>query len=216
MISKQQQRNIVDDWQREFPAFAIYRPLHLVRRCGALVLGICLDRGRGDLYIPTLHYHCLLQPFSVVSLSMPIRLAAPNGSDLYVNVRSHERNLDQNAKALRRLSPLPIDGTISLSQFEAASEVWLNKNPVAMSPPVLSDIVLLSAWCQADWQARLRRVESLASNWPQSVSIFLGGTTAWLAKLADSASNREELLRTFESQIKSHKLQDIPVSDFIK
>jgi len=216
MISKQQQRAIADDWQAEFPTFGIYRPMSLARRCGPVLIGLCLDRGSGDNYYPTWHYHCLLRPFPIISLSLATRLGEPSGSAVYVNLRVHAHRFVEIAIETRSSALFPLDGDLSLTQFETACEAWLRRQPAAMSPPVLADIVLLSAWCESDWQARLRRVESLASQWPQRVDDFIGGTANWLANLTAAASNRHELLRTMETEIATHKLLKLPVSQFIK
>lgn len=53
-------RRVTKDWAVAFPGFAVWRPLHLLRRIGPAVQGICLDRSTsGDGYLPTAHVHAL-------------------------------------------------------------------------------------------------------------------------------------------------------------
>lgn len=216
MISKSQQRAITNEWHAEFPTLAIYRPMWLARRCGPVVIGLCLDRGSGDNYYPTWHYHCLLRPWPDISLSLATRLGQPSGSAVYVNLRAHIHRFREIVIETRNSSLFPLDGDLSLTQFETACEAWLQRQRVDLSPPVLADIVLLSAWCESDWRARLRRVESLASQWPQRVNDFIGGTANWLANLTATASNPHELNRAMETELTVHKLQKLPTSQFIR
>lgn len=216
MISRAQQRAITNDWQAEFPTLAVYRPMWLARRCGPVLIGLCLDRGGGDNYYPTWHYHCLLRPWPDISLSLATRLGQPHGSAEYVSLRVHAQRFVEIATRTRSSASFPLDGDLSLSQFKAVCDAWLQRQRVDLSPPVLADIVLLSAWCGSDWQAHLRLVERLTSQWPQRVNDFVGGTVNWLANLTAAASNRTELDRTMENEITTHKLQNLPASEFIK
>lgn len=216
MISPAQQRAITNDWQAEFPTLAVYRPMWLARRCGPVLVGLCLDRGSGDNYYPTWHYHCLLQPSPTICLSLATRLGQPHGSDEYVNLRVHAHRFVEIATKTRHSALFPLDGDLSLRQFEDACNLWLQRQRVDLSPPVLAHLVMLSAWCGADWQARLRLVDRLASQWPQRVNDFIGGIDNWLANLTAAASKRIELHRTMENEITTHKLQNLPASEFTK
>jgi len=80
-------RALTRDWATEFPAFAVWRPLRLLRRLGPWVQGITLERSSaGDDYRPTAHVHALTRDFPVISLTLasPLRTRGvglrPSGS----------------------------------------------------------------------------------------------------------------------------------------
>src|SRR5436190_8831039 len=112
---------ITKDWKDEFPSLGVYKPLHLLRRNGPLLSGICLDRtSSGDIYKPIFHYHCLLRSCPAISLSLAVQLKAANGTDASVSFRSHESSFAKSAEKMRALALLPLDGDITLRQFDEA------------------------------------------------------------------------------------------------
>lgn len=214
-LSAAQASRITKDWQDEFPGLGVYKPLHLMRRCGPVLVGLCLDRtSSGDAYKPTFHTHCLLRQFPIISLSLAVQLKTANGTDTAVSVRSHESGLSNYAAKMRALALIPLEGELKLSQFDDACLQWLHQQQSPYWPMVLEDRILLHAWCGADFGKTLREAETILRSWPSFVTDKFGGTSGWLARVERIAGNRNVLEKTLTSEIESHGLAHLPQSDF--
>ena len=85
-------RKITLDWHDCFPEMGIYKPLHLLRRVGPLLIGILLERDRtADRYLPTFYVHNLAKHFPVITLTLasPLRTEKTFAPDK-IKVSEHE------------------------------------------------------------------------------------------------------------------------------
>lgn len=214
-ISVAQAKNITKEWQSEFPSMGIYKPLHLLRRCGPIVVGLCLNRtSSGDIYKPTFHSHCLLRPFSTISLSLALQLKAANGTDAAISVKFHESKLAESAAKMRALSLLPYEGDLTLTQFDNACTEWLRQQQTPYWPSVLEDRVLLHAWAGMDFGRILREAKVILRSWPSFVIDKMGGVSGWLEQVEGRASDRNALEHTLASEIEVHGLANLPTGTF--
>lgn len=75
LLNKSAEKQITADWQREMPSLGIYRPRHLLRRVGLLLVGVLLERDSGrDMYHPMFHVHCMGKALHFVSLTLCTQL----------------------------------------------------------------------------------------------------------------------------------------------
>ncbi|MBX3692646.1 hypothetical protein [Dokdonella sp.] len=214
-ISAAQAKSITKDWQNEFPSLGVYKPLHLLRRCGPILVGLCLNRASsGDIYKPTFHSHCLLRQFPTISLSLAVQLKAANGTDAAVSVKFHESKLAESATKMRALALLPFEGDLKLSQFDDACAKWLRQQQSPYWPSVLEDRVLLHAWSGVDFEKTLREAEAILKSWPSFVTDKIGGTSGWLARVDGMAGDRNALEDTLASEIEAHGLVNLPTGSF--
>lgn len=214
-ISAAQAKSITKDWQNEFPGLGVYKPLHLLRRCGPILVGLCLNRSSsGNIYKPTFHSHCLLRQFPTISLSLAVQLKAANGSDAAVSVKFHEPNLKESAAKMRALAFLPFEGDLKLSQFDDACVKWLRQQQSPYWPLVLEDRILLHAWCRVGFKDALREAEVMLKSWPSFVIDKIGGRSGWLSRVERVAGDQSALENVLASEIEAHGLASLPTGTF--
>ncbi|MFF2127613.1 hypothetical protein ACFVW1_19855 [Streptomyces olivochromogenes] len=108
-------RRVTSDWAATLPGFGVLRSLHLVRRIGPVLQGVCLDRSTsGDGYFPTAHVHALTREFPVISLTLGHRLERPSAQPETVLFIRHEGEFRRAADALKAQSRLSLDAPPSL------------------------------------------------------------------------------------------------------
>jgi len=215
-ISAAQAKAITEDWLKHFPTLGVYKPLHLLRRCGPMLVGICLNRApSADIYKPTFHSHCLLRRSPAISLSLAMQLKAPNGSEASISSKFHETKLPEAAAKMKDLALLPMEGDIRLVDCETASARWLKDQQTPYWPTVLEDGILLRAWAGLDYSATLNDTEKVLRSWPAFVTDKLGGVAAWIARVEKAARNRDELAATLADEVAAHKLASLPTGSFI-
>lgn len=148
LLNRTVEKQITDDWRREIPSLGIYKPRHLLRRVGPLLVGICLERDSGGRkYKPKFHVHFLGQESVAVFLTLYVQLRAePSGGPDFVEVRWHETQYKEAAARMVRQSPLSLDGDLQLEQVINVYQMRLGV-PSGEWPILLyRDMILLSAW----------------------------------------------------------------------
>ena len=111
LTAKQQ---ITEDWNRCFPEMGIYKPLHLLRRVGPVLIGILLERdSTKDRYLPTFHVHNLAKPFPVITLTLsePLRTEITQAPD-QIKVSQHESRFEEASERMDRQALLPLKGDV--------------------------------------------------------------------------------------------------------
>jgi len=202
---------ITQNWQNQFPNLGVYKPLHLLRRCGPLLVGICLNRSTsGDIYKPTFHCHCLLRKFPTISLSLAVQLKASNGTDAGISTRLEEAELTDVASKMKELALLPLDANFGVNEFDEACTRWLQQQQTPYWPSVIEDRVLLSAWAQKDYMRKLGDAEAELKSWPTFVTNKIGGVTAWMARVEQATRNHNELASVLASEIDVHGVANLP------
>jgi hypothetical protein len=209
-------RAITRDWQCLFPTLAVYGPLHLMRRCGPLLVGICLDRtSSGDEYRPKFHCHCLLRKSPAITLSLYVQLIGSRGAKTSVKVRRHEAMLQEAAAKMRALALLPLDVDFGVGDYEAAAVEWMRRWGAFCWPGIIEDLILVKSWAGVDYSDNLVAAEAALRSWPNDIVMQLGGVAAWMARVESSARNRDELESVFASEMRAHRLEGLPSGDLI-
>lgn len=102
-------RRVTADWAAALPGFDVWKPLHLLRRIGPVVQGVCLDRTTsGNEYMPTAHVHALARDFPVISLMLGQRLEGASGQPERVLFANHDGEYRAAVGALRVQSVLSL------------------------------------------------------------------------------------------------------------
>jgi hypothetical protein len=207
---------ITRDWRDRFPGMVEYKPMHLLRCAGPLLLGIALERdSNGSTYRPTFHVHCLARTAPAITLT----LAQPLRNELHqapesIEVSRHAAKYSEAADRLKRQSPLPLDGDVTLEEALAAYENEL-KSPGVLrryQPTVYEDMALVCAWAeQAERaQALVEQARREVRSWPAYVQAKLGDTDAWAQKLAQDCSDPTRVHATVRNQMRIFALEDLP------
>jgi len=214
-ITTAEAKAITQDWQNYFPSLGAYKSLHLMRRCGPVLVGLCLNRSSSDhIYKPTFHCHCLLRKFPTISLSLAVQLKAPNGSDAAISTKSHETKLRDAAAKMRALALLPLDVNFGIDEFDVACSQWLQQQQTPYWPAVMEDRILLYAWAGKDYTKALGEAEMALKAWPAFVTDKLGGISSWMTRVEQVAGNHDALASVLASEIYAHRVARLPFGDF--
>ncbi|WP_158754720.1 hypothetical protein [Streptomyces sp. NRRL F-2580] len=209
-------RRVTSDWVAEFPGFDAWRPMHLLRRIGPVVQGICLDRSTsGDGYTPTVHVHALTREFPVISLMLGQRLERTSGQPERILFSRHGVEFQDAARTLAEQSRLPVGSPPSLEQivkeYHSAS---IARQESGLPPAVMEieDSVLISAAAErSDLVAEgLNLASELANVWPKArLPLDWVSSEAWLDGLASKVRDSGSLSAIVNRQVIKHKLSKI-------
>lgn len=210
-------RRVTSDWAAALPAFDAWKPLHLLRRIGPVVQGICLDRTTSDDgYTPTAHVHALTREFPVISLTLGQRLESSSGQPESVLFVNHESEYPAAIEALREQSILSLnEEPPSLEQVVRAYYSAVSARYEKGLPPAVAEmedgILVAAAFGRADLlQDGLALAGELTGLWPKSrLPLNWPGAMEWLAGLRAKAADPGALSATVEHQIAQHKLAKI-------
>lgn len=215
-LTKSVEKRVTDDWQRHLQSLAVYRPRHLLRRVGPMLIGVCLDRDSGgENYKPCFHVHFLGRPFPVVSLTLCSQLLAKSGGPDYIEVRFHEVRYEEAIRRLVEQAPLPVEGPITIPQVLHAYSQYA-ETPIGQrqAADLFGDCILLLAYFGRTDDARrmlndtLTRVQN-----EQSFQIF-GGRQAFEQLMLDSIEHPAKVHDMVTAQISSLNVGNIPADSF--
>ena len=207
-------KSITNDWHREFPNLSVYKPRHLLRRVGPLLIGVCLDRDSGgEKYKPCFHVHFLGKEFPVVSLTLCTQLKADSGGPEFVEVKFHEHKFMDAARRLKQQAPLPLDDSnVDLGEIIDAYRLHM-KTPLGNRQRVTleADLIGLMMLCdQRDWaKQELEQVLQMPND---SAFQTFGGKLEFKEMMSATIKNPAILAELVQSQIVHLGLKDISTS----
>lgn len=206
-------KSILRDWQAMLPQFTSYGPMAMGRLVGPFVQGVSLDRDSSNAtYLPTLHAHCLCQPFPSVSLSLrqPL-LSARSGTVDRISVQFHGAKFREACNRLMSAALLPVAGDWTIDEVLEAHARYRRLEIADTRFPVklMEDAVSMCAWLGKTDQALAQAARYLdeARGWPENVLQREGGLPGWKKTLLDLAESGDRLRRVVAEQIVEHKLQ---------
>ena len=211
-LTKTAKREITEDWHALFPSFEVFRPMRLLRRCGPVLHGICLERDSGNAsYLPTAHIHCLCEPFPVILLLLSQRLLTHSSrADDRIRVEFHASRLGDAAERLRHQSLLPLDGPLSLKGIVAACERYRTMGKADLAFPIryFETIVLLHVWAGDYAQAtdRLSAYTAEMATWHPEIMEREGGLRRWQEKLRLRIEAKQAIHDVVAAQLAEHGL----------
>jgi len=191
----------------------------LLRRNGPLISGVCLNRDSGnDAYCPIFHVHNLANPFTAVTLTLGKPLSLRNDVPETILAKFHEGRYLEAARQMREQAFLPFSGPVYLETVICAYRDYL-KRPLERYPLLLyEDIVTILLWSGLETRATqaLNEFVSRVKAWPDLPNIEPeGGVEGWERRFRDLIVHPEKVRACVESEIVTHKLQNLPVSDWI-
>jgi hypothetical protein len=209
-------RRIVNDWHRELPGFSVYKPRHLLRRIGPLLMGVLLERDSGgQSYQPVFHVHCLAVEAPVIFLTMfselrTERTKAPES----IQCRFHDQLYLNAVERFKRQTPLPLLGTLSVDQVVTAYEAEI-RNPERRGTVEVCYVEMMAVlvWCGQGERAR-----EVLERWRRSNRGIFGWTkqdcSKEYAQCEEWMRDPAIIRRTVESEIKKFKLERVAATDF--
>jgi hypothetical protein len=217
-MKRQETKRITEDWHSVFPELGVYEPMHLIRRCGPLLVGVCLRRSSGEEYLPATHIHCLACDSASIYLGLcqELRTTKTQAQD-YIPIKWHERKWREAAERLAHQSHLPLAGPFNLEQLmHAFREHPKTEDAIQHDPNIYRDWLLTLAWAgrEEDVQRLLTEAERDMATWPEI--IFLdeeGGLNGWLRRIREETSDPDRLRRIVEEELVKHKAEHLPAVD---
>lgn len=205
------EKSITNDWHNEFPNLSVYKPRHLLRRVGPLLIGVCLDRdSSAEKYKPCFHVHFLGKEFPVVSLTLCSQLKAKSGGPECVEVRFHEEKFLDAARRLKEQSPLPLDDSpVGLGAIVDAYRLHM-KTPLGNRQCAIlsADVIGLMVLCDQRDGAK-HELEQVLKTSDESVFQTFGGRRGFEERMSAAIENPTILETIVQSQIERLGLKDI-------
>jgi hypothetical protein len=205
------EKSITNDWHHEFPTLSVYKPRHLLRRVGPLLIGVCLERDSGaEKYKPCFHVHFLGKEFPVVSLTLCSQLKADSGGPDYVEVRFHEQKFIDAARRLKAQSPLPLDDSdVGLGAIVDAYRLHMETPLGKRQRAILSaDVIGLMVLCD-QFDGAKHELEQVLQTSNESVFQTFGGRLGFEKKMSAAIENPGVLEKIVQSQIEQLRVKDI-------
>lgn len=208
-------KQITLDWRSCFPGLGVYRPMHLLRRCGPLLLGILLERDSGNIsYRPTFHVHNLAAEFSTITLTLTHQLRTQRtGAPETIDVKYHQGKYHEAAARLSHQAPLSLRGDLSLSTVLDAYQDFIEWPTTHFEPHLYEDMALLCAWASKEVLARdlVYEAHSTMKRWPSEVLAAIGGLDAWVISLERRLADPDAIHETVAHQIENLRAHKIPI-----
>jgi hypothetical protein len=206
---------VTKDWAGFLPSFEVWKPKHLVRLHGPLVMGICLDAVRSpDAYQPYFHFHALTTPEQSINLSLAGPLLS-RGCAYEVTLRRHDSELNEIVQKLTQQYPLIATKKLTYRDYvQTVANVRSGKHGATRGgslPLIYRDIVLLAYLCgevehaQSEFQAF---IEDLAVR-PDCNAPYIGGLEKWRAGV-ESMLDPVKLAGVVSDEKKKHKFEGFP------
>jgi hypothetical protein len=209
-------KKVGEDWNGQFLPFQIWKPAHLIKRHGPLLIGICLDGDRAnDNYTPKAHFHNLCIPFPVVSLGLVGELER-NGIPRRISLDKHDGEYRVAADELRGRYPFLLKERLGFNDFIEATSNYLSgkhgrMGQVPFQHAPFEGIVTVAAYMgQVEYaRAALDDFSKRMSQWPQRGLNIIGSVAQWSAKMNSVISASGDLVKVVSDQIVEHKLDGI-------
>jgi hypothetical protein len=197
----------------------IYKPLHLLRRVGPLLVGVLLERdSSGRTYRPTFHVQNLGRRFPTIALSLaqPLRTERTNAPEI-IDVSRHEERFKDAAARLSAQAPLPFAGPVSLNRFVEASLQHMQRPGVHYEPEVYEDLISVASWAgdTARAQRLLEDAQQSMSEWPTAVLEQLGGVQRWCEGIKSRALTQDAVRQAVVDEITAHRVGAVPSDSFM-
>ena len=207
---------ITRDWNDLFPSLAVYRPMHLLRRVGPVLIGVCLERdSTNEQYRPVAHVHSLCRVFPVVTLSLSSQAHDEKMRLLTIRVAEHKESYQSAAVHLREYAYVPIEGELTLADVIQGYWYYLESPTATSKSKCFEDMALICAW-HGDTDMSQRVIETAANEmqrWPEQIRRRIDGVHGWATRLASATAEPARVRMTVDQQIKALGLGKVPAQE---
>ncbi|MGC4007095.1 MAG: hypothetical protein QM811_29810 [Pirellulales bacterium] len=212
------EKQITLDWQGENLGLGIYKPRHLLRRSGPLLVGVCLDRNSSaDKYMPTFHVHCLCAPFLCVSLTLSsqLRTERTEAPD-FIEVRWHHEKYKEASARMHRQCLLPLTGDLTLTQVLDAYRAYMSTAMGRLTRMRLyKDVILISVHVGDLRRASTLLDEAIQSTTDDAAFKHVGGRSQFSMDCRNAIDSPEITKQFVLRQIDALKLSKLPFSQLL-
>ncbi|WLQ13234.1 hypothetical protein O5O45_26235 [Hahella aquimaris] len=212
-------KQITQDWSAEFPGLGVYKPLWFLRIVEPLLIGISLERdSSNDVYKPLFHVHNLCNGFTFLTLTLATPLeTVRTGSQERISVLSHEKKFVDAAHRMKKLSLLPLEGDVKLSEVLTAYRKGMKKYPSLLPHLQYQDMALICGWISNNKlkDGLIDEAYKELKGWPKDILEQIGGLDKWIFELKQKANNTEALRELSKANIEAFKVGKLPRSALI-
>lgn len=212
-------KRITVEWHAHFPTLGEYKPMWLLRRNGPLLFGLCLDRSSHSAeYVPTFHVHCLCRAVDDVSLMLwkPL-LSVKHQVKQSIELRFHEQLFPEAVERFQSQNPILLKSDLDFDDVSRLYGLDIRNRLHQVPFFEIQDLILLAAYLELPGYATsvLEYAKTAMVEWPDYVQERLrqriGGVEAWSKNMNGAIAEPESLAEIVESEIKKHKLENVPV-----
>lgn len=222
-------RWITKDWAPFFPGLGVYKPMRFLRRVGPIMIGVCLDRGRGgEHYYPKFHISCLTNDTADLPLTLCTQLQNERFSEVqgrllrgpdFIAVKWHHRHYEDAAKRMNAQALLPLTGGLSCHQVIAAYRAYGSRQPHGLGLHEHREMPEIAAWAGDQklalslFQETVRHIDGYEPRLRKNMEPWRDTPVTaeqWLAELEERLANPEELRAAVERRIDELKLRNLP------
>lgn len=215
-LTRQLKQQITRDWNLQLPGLGIYGPMQLLRMCGPLLIGVCLDRDSGnDGCRPTFHVHSLSKEHHGISLTMCHRLLTlRTGAEDRISVMGHAQRHVEAAQRMNEQALLPLSARVSLQMVIEAYQAYLQRPGRQWAVHMLEDVITLLVACGKTDHAThfLERTVAEMKSWPERVLAQMEPINNWAGKMKRLIDNPDLVHQTVSEQAARLKVEKLPTT----
>ncbi len=206
-------------WAGNILEMGVYKPMLLLKRNGPLLIGLSLQKNRGnDQYEPNIHLHNLCFESDGISLSAPMYLLTDRSVPYCIRGDKDGADILQYASKLKKQFPITCMTNVPFKQVVSYIFGYISTKNEWTRLPDHGVFLDLASW------AKILGKDDLAediilyprNNIPNWTELYLENfedPDDWEKWTRNMISNRDSLLNTVESQINTLKLASIPSYD---
>jgi hypothetical protein len=202
---------IKNDWLKEFPSLKKSSPNGFSRLVGPIEISVGYSYEYGTEYRPGTSVCNLL---NTTDFLYAVMSAKPKSRRCDIRWEQHEKGLYKEAvEEIKQLAPLPIEGTITLSQVIHA---YRNYKGHICAQDIFEDPALIAAWCERPEVAKECLNWGLEAykkrfNLPRVFDTY----DEWYEHMLKRISDPKALQQLLNDQIVKFKLTKVPHEELI-
>lgn len=222
-IDKELKKKVIEDWQNAFPQLSLYAQDKLYKVVGSIVIGLELIKlPRTEEYRPHFVMYPLWKQNVKTSIDIPIILKEyynKKGLQYSIPYEKHSVFFDDVLDSVKKQSPLPFEGNISLKKIIAVLDEYSKTPPLSAAPnsylqAVLQEAKLKIALSISDVEAQSVLEQIRKKSWDVNHFKACGvDVNEWLQSLKDTVINRDEFLKQIEANKQDKKISQLKSSE---
>lgn len=224
-IDKTNKKKVIEDWKNSFPQLALYAQNKLYKIVGSCIFGIELIKSPLKAnYSPYFVLYPLWKKDVKASLDYPIFLIDiknKKGFQYDIPFEKHSLFFDEVLESIKKQSPLPFEGNISLNKIAAAIDKISKTPPLSAAPnsylqALLQEAKLKTALFINSIEAEKVFDQINKRSWDVNHFRACGvDESKWLKSLEETITNRDEFLKQIAANKQDKKISSLKSSELI-
>lgn len=222
-IDKEIKKKVIGDWQNAFPQLTLYAQNKLYKVVSSIIIGLELIKSPfTDNYSLYFVIYPLWKKDVKTSLDYPILLKEfknKKGFQYDIPYEKHSVFFDDVLDSIKKQSPLPFEGNISLKKLIAVLDEYSKTPPLSAAPNSYLQAALQEAKLKIALFIGVTEAQSVLEqinkrNWDTNHFKACGvDVNEWLQSLQTTISNRDEFLKQIEANKQDKKISQLKSSE---